>query len=1099
MLALVVATGTMGGITVTQAQTQETAYKPDQSIKPSEQEQLSRKLVGYFPEWAYKSEAQGNFMVTDLQWDYLTHIQYSFAMIDPATHKIALGDKVAAIEEEFVGRTMTYKGKEVKLDPTLPYKGHFNLLQVMKKQYPDTKLLISVGGWAGSTGFYTMLDTDAGIETFADSCVDFVRTYGFDGVDIDFEYPSSTATSGNPDDSHLSEPRRKELNARYNKMMEVLREKLDEASREDGEYYYLTAAVTASPWVLGGMSSHDFVEYLDFVSVMSYDYHGGWNEYVENLANIYPDPADRETANQIMPNLCMDWAYRYYRGALPAEKILMGIPYYTRGWENVSGGTNGLHGGSRTPATGEYNIWGDDLNGDEILEPAGANPIWHVKNLLEEDPHFNRYWDDVGKVPYVWQDEKRVFLSYEDEQSINERVKYIDDKNLGGALIWVMNGDYGINDNYVEGSTNVNEGKYTFGDTLTKELSNGFDRIGLCERSDDGLSDLPPIAVDVDFDGIYDHPNYTYKIHVTNNTGAEIPGGWTVSFDLPKSAVFKSSWAGNATQEDVGEFTRVTLTAGAWNKIPVGAKVSIEGMIGLSFSEVRNITFNGCIPSSEVLPMPKPLPATVQSDVPEVLIGKPYKVTATIPANSQAETYEVKENNKIIKQGAVDAKGMVVELPMIKDKAGEYSYDVILRNAVGETKSNSVKVMVTEQLSKPLAGSVVATPVIEGNYDITMTIPAKSQATSYTLYENNIAIKTDSVDPNSAATFTESFKEKEVGTYSYTLELANAVGKTTSNEAQVVVEEVKPQPEKPKAATLSATEVVEGNYEVTGSIPANSFATEYVLYENGVKIQGGQVDPSAASKVKESFEAKAVGTYNYTLELTNTVGKTTSNTVSVVVKEDKPEPPKPSVEKPGTPQLKQTTWNGEKDYSIGFDMWWGSNGNEWRLYENGKLIHTAKLTPNGSAAQSGTVAISQEENGSYEYYAELENEGGITKSNVITIKVTQVAGDDGNGDGGGNGGATDKPATPSLQHDNWDTNSEYTMSFNMWWGVNGTEWTLYENGTAIHTQGLSANGSNAQSGTYKVTGKEAGKYTYYVELANEAGTSKSEEVVVTVN
>lgn len=243
-----------------------------------------------------------------------------------------------------------------------------------------------------------------------------------------------------PDDSHLSEPRRKELNARYNKMMEVLREKLDEASRKDGEYYYLTAAVTASPWVLGGMSLHDFVEYLDFVSVMSYDYHGG-------------------------------------------------------------------------------------------------------------------------------------------------------------------------------------------------------------------LSDLPPIAVDVDFDGIYDHPSYTYKIHVTNNTGSEIPGGWTVSFDLPKSAVFKSSWAGNATQEDVGEFTRVTLTAGAWNKIPV------------------------------------------------------------------------------------DAKGMVVELPMIKDKAGEYSYDVILRNAVGETKSNSVKVMVTEQLSKPLAGSVVATPVIEGNYDITMTILAKSQATSYTLYK----------------------------------------------------------------------------------------------------------------------------------------------------------------------------------------------------------------------------------------------------------------------------------------------------------------------------------------------------------------------------
>ena len=40
----------------------------------------------------------------------------------------------------------------------------------------------------------------------------------------------------------------------------------------------------------------------------------------------------------------MDWAYRFYRGVLPAEKIIMGIPYYTRGWQNVYGGTNGLHG-----------------------------------------------------------------------------------------------------------------------------------------------------------------------------------------------------------------------------------------------------------------------------------------------------------------------------------------------------------------------------------------------------------------------------------------------------------------------------------------------------------------------------------------------------------------------------------------------------------------------------------------------------------------------------------------------------------------------------------------------------------------------------------
>ncbi len=254
-----------------------------------------------------------------MQWDSLTHIQYSFARVDPTTNKIALGDKHAAIEEEFKNYNLSYKGKKIELDPNLNYKGHFNLLQTMKKQYTDVNLLISIGGWAGSRGFYTMLDTDEGINTFADSCVDFIKKYNFDGVDIDLEYPSSTSQSGNPADFDLSEPRRAKLNERYNIFMKTLREKIDVASKKDNKDYILSAAVTASPWVLGGgVKDNTYAKYLDFLSVMSYDYHGGWNEYVENLAGIYPDPADRETASQIMPTLCMDWAYRYYRGGFAA-------------------------------------------------------------------------------------------------------------------------------------------------------------------------------------------------------------------------------------------------------------------------------------------------------------------------------------------------------------------------------------------------------------------------------------------------------------------------------------------------------------------------------------------------------------------------------------------------------------------------------------------------------------------------------------------------------------------------------------------------------------------------------------------------------------
>ena len=113
---------------------------------------------------------------------------------------------------------MTWPGiAGAEMDPAYPYTGHFNLLNKFKKQHPAVKTLISVGGWAetggyfddngdriDSGGFYRMTTNAdnsvnvAGINTFADSVVTFLRTYGFDGVDIDYEYPTSNAKAGNP-------------------------------------------------------------------------------------------------------------------------------------------------------------------------------------------------------------------------------------------------------------------------------------------------------------------------------------------------------------------------------------------------------------------------------------------------------------------------------------------------------------------------------------------------------------------------------------------------------------------------------------------------------------------------------------------------------------------------------------------------------------------------------------------------------------------------------------------------------------------------------------------------------------------------------------
>lgn len=552
----------------------------------------NRKVVGYFPNYAINSEAHKNFDITQLQWDKLTHVQYAFAMADSDTLELVPSDPLNDVESKFEGREFYHKGQKIEMDETLGYYGQFNLMHTMKKMYPDVTVLVSTGGWAATQSLWLVTDNEQNMTKFADSAVEFIRKYGFDGIDIDFEYPSETSQSGNPADFEISEPRRSGIGDRYTQFIKIMGEKLAQASKEDGKYYWLSSAVTASSWVLGGQKNSEFLDYLDFVSIMSYDYHGGWNQYVENQANIYGDPADTETSAMALPTLGFDWSMNYYRGAVQSEKILMGVPYYTRGWTNVQGGDNGLHGSSKTPATGNDNIWCDlDENGNEI--PAGANPLWHVLNLMEKDSNYKKYWDPVGCVPHIWNEATKTFLTFEDEQSIQERINVVKEKNLGGVLIWVMHGDYDYDEEKKE---------YTVGDTLTTMLYDQLTKTAPAQITSDIDLDVETADFDVEFTGKYDHPNYYYTINVTNHTGESLKE-FTLSFDLPKSAIFQSTYGGGApviTDAKDPAFKTVTLTAPGWKALNDGETMALEGAIKLNFAGVKNFKLNGKSMKSEV-------------------------------------------------------------------------------------------------------------------------------------------------------------------------------------------------------------------------------------------------------------------------------------------------------------------------------------------------------------------------------------------------------------------------------------------------------------------------------------------------------------------
>ncbi|MCU6708892.1 heparinase II/III family protein [Paenibacillus sp. J5C_2022] len=188
---------------------------------------------------------------------------------------------------------------------------------------------------------------------------------------------------------------------------------------------------------------------------------------------------------------------------------------------------------------------------------------------------------------------------------------------------------------------------------------------------------------------------------------------------------------------------------------------------------------------------------------------------------------------------------------------------------------------------------------------------------------------------------------------------------------------------------------------------------------------------------------------------------------------------------PGKPTLSgnngHDTGLRDGDYTVTMNMWWGNNGSVYRLYENDVLIDTKLLSDDSPGAQTEETAISSRGNGVYTYRAELINGYGVTTSDPISITVTDAA-----------------PGMPVLSHDNWDGDGNYRVTMNMWWGTNGTAYRLYENNVLIDEQPLTAATPGAQKAWTEISGREVGTYEYRVELVNDAGTTFSTVLSVTV-
>jgi chitinase len=346
-------------------------------------------VIGYYPGWSTYSGRQ----VSALDGSKLTHINYAFANIGPDL-KIALGDSYGDVEKVFPGDTGTE-----------PFLGNFNQLKKLKQRYPHLKTFISVGGWSWSARFSDAALTDASRTAFADSSVDFIVKYGFDGVDIDWEYPVSGGAAGN-----VNRPEDKQ---NFTLLMQKLREKLDAQGAKDGKKYLLSFAAAAGSYYINNVELPKLQAAVDYVNLMSYDFHGTWNQKTGMNAPLYKDPSAGYNGDTGVH----DVVRLYLNAGVPASKLVMGIPFYGYKYDNVPNINNGLYQSFQGGASVTY---------QEILS-----------KYLNQG--YTRYFNNVTQTPYLFNGSS--FISYDDPESIRLKALYAKGQNIAGAMVWSLSQD----------------------------------------------------------------------------------------------------------------------------------------------------------------------------------------------------------------------------------------------------------------------------------------------------------------------------------------------------------------------------------------------------------------------------------------------------------------------------------------------------------------------------------------------------------------------------------------------------------------------------------------------------------------------------------
>jgi chitinase len=386
----------------------------------------SKNIVVYFPNWGTYNAAHSSITVGQIPWDKVTVVNHAFFEVD-SSFKLASTDKFADFDKSFTHS----EGWD-----TNQLRGHMGEYKYYKSQYPNVKVLISVGGWTRGNNFHAMADSSSTRAVFINSVVDFLKQYPFiDGIDLDWEFPGIDRKPDSSDQYDKGCPGGPEDKQNFTALLREIREAYKNNGLSDK---MLTIAAPAGYDKAQYQEPDVYAQYLDFLNVMTYDIHGAWETTTNHQAAIYPNPNDPSDTSpiDIKNRYNTDSAMKLYRDTynIPASKLNVGTPFYSRGWKNVVNNGGSLPGLFATAKGAPIGTW------DNPQSPGGQNSYFKMKQL-EQTPGYIKYRDPIAKVPYLYNASEGIMYTYEDEESLTERCNYVLNNGFGGMIVWEISGD----------------------------------------------------------------------------------------------------------------------------------------------------------------------------------------------------------------------------------------------------------------------------------------------------------------------------------------------------------------------------------------------------------------------------------------------------------------------------------------------------------------------------------------------------------------------------------------------------------------------------------------------------------------------------------